>query len=98
MMAATPEDIGMLILVVFAGTSVLVLVRAWARKIENQSKLPKVPAENAERMERMERAIDSVAIEIERISENQRFLTKLLSERADAGALPRPGSSRENSP
>ena len=98
MMAASPQNIGALIAVVFAGTSVLVLVRAWARKIENQSKLPKVPQENAERMERMERAIDSVAIEVERISENQRFLTKLLSERADAGALPRPDASRGNSP
>ena len=100
-MAASPQNIGALIAVVFAGTSVLVLVRAWARKIENQSKLPKVPQENAERMERMERAIDSVAIEVERISENQRFLTKLLSERGEhaaAGALPRPDASRRNSP
>jgi hypothetical protein len=97
-MMAAPEEIGALLGTIFVGSSLLVLVRAWARRIENQSKLPKVPAENAERMERMERAIDSVAIEVERISENQRFLTKLLSERADAGALPRPDASRRNSP
>ena len=37
------------------------------------------------RIERMERAIDSIAIEVERISENQRFMTKLLVGRgADA--------------
>ena len=48
------------------------------------SKLPVLPAENAERMERMERAIDAVAVEVERISENQRFLTKLLAERGEA--------------
>ena len=64
-MAAAPEEIGALLGTIFVGSSLLVLVRAWARKIENQ-----------------------------------RFLTKLLSERGEhpAGALPRPGSSRENSP
>ncbi|HEU4995330.1 MAG TPA: hypothetical protein VFT29_10950 [Gemmatimonadaceae bacterium] len=33
------------------------------------------------RLERIEQAVDSIAIEIERISEGQRFTTKLLSER-----------------
>jgi hypothetical protein len=36
----------------------------------------------------MEQAIDSIAIEVERISEGQRFTTKLLSERtSDRGAV-----------
>ena len=34
----------------------------------------------AQRMERMENAIDAVAVEIERISEGQRFVTRLLGE------------------
>jgi hypothetical protein len=38
----------------------------------------------------MEQAIDSIAIEVERISEGQRFTTKLLSERPDRG-LPASG-------
>lgn len=33
------------------------------------------------RLERIEHAVDSIAIEIERISEGQRFTTKLLNER-----------------
>jgi hypothetical protein len=33
----------------------------------------------------MELAIDSIAVEVERISEGQRFTSKLLSERADPG-------------
>ena len=33
------------------------------------------------RLERMEHAIDSIAVEVERISEGQRFTTKLLSDR-----------------
>jgi hypothetical protein len=34
------------------------------------------------RMERMEQAIDAIAVEVERVSEAQRFTTRLLSERA----------------
>lgn len=35
-----------------------------------------------ERLTRMEQAIDAMAIEMERVSEGQRFTTKLLSERS----------------
>lgn len=98
-MAISPEEFGGLLGTVFAGSSVFVLVRAWARRIETRSKQATVPPESAARMERMERALDSVAIEVERISENQRFLTKLLVDRAEGGArsaLPRALESREN--
>ena len=37
-------------------------------------------SDNAQRLERMEQAIDSIAIEMERVSEGQRFVTRLLSE------------------
>jgi len=47
----------------------------------------KVPNEVTARLERMEHAIDAIAIEVERISEGQRFTIKLLSER-EAHALP----------
>ena len=42
---------------------------------------PAIAPEVAARLERMEQAIDSIAIEVERISEGQRFTTKLLAER-----------------
>ena len=35
-----------------------------------------------ERMTRLEQAVESIALEVERISEGQRFTTKLLAERA----------------
>lgn len=41
-----------------------------------------MPAELTQRMARMENAIESVAVEVERISEGQRFTTRLLSDRA----------------
>jgi hypothetical protein len=39
-----------------------------------------VSAESGERMERLEQAVDAIAIEVERISEGQRFVTRLLTE------------------
>ena len=39
------------------------------------------PPVDDDRLQHLEQAIDAIAIEIERISENQRFTTKLLSER-----------------
>ncbi len=56
------------------------LVRAYSRRMDAQSKNPQIPSDVAARLERMEQAIDSVALEVERISEGQRFTTKLLSE------------------
>jgi len=73
------------------------LVSAWAKKVENESKRPALPPEVAGRLERMEQSIDAIAVEIERISEGQRFTTKLLAETKDTPALPspaqRPGST-----
>ena len=43
--------------------------------------------ENAQRLERMEQAIDSIAIEMERVSEGQRFVTRLLSESRPGAAI-----------
>ena len=56
------------------------LVRAYSRRLDAESRNPRIPSEITARLERMEQAIDSVAVEVERISEGQRFTTKLLSE------------------
>lgn len=55
---------------------------AWARRIGRSNPRPVgLSREATERLERMEQAIDAVAIEVERISEGQRFVTKILAER-----------------
>ncbi len=64
------------------------IARAYARRIDRGESIPK---EVTARLERMEQAIDSVAIEVERISEAQRFTTRLLADRTGAG-IPMPGS------
>ena len=48
---------------------------------------PQALTETAQRLERLESSVDAIAIEIERISEGQRFVTKLLSESQVAPAL-----------
>lgn len=68
------------------------MARAWARKLERTPVQPAIPAEVTARLERMEQAIDSIAIEVERISEAQRFTTKLLSERSAPPQLGSPTS------
>jgi hypothetical protein len=45
------------------------------------------PALANERADRMEAAIDSIAVEIERVSENQRFMTRLMTETQLADTL-----------
>jgi hypothetical protein len=41
---------------------------------------PALPAEASQRLERLEQAVDTVAVEMERVSEGQRFMTRLLME------------------
>ena len=46
---------------------------------------PVVASDSTQRLERMEQAMDAIAIEVERVSEGQRFVTRLLSERSALG-------------
>ncbi|MEO8580862.1 MAG: hypothetical protein ABI469_11480 [Gemmatimonadales bacterium] len=54
--------------------------RSFIRRSNKPALPPAVFAETAQRLERLEASVDAVAIEVERISEGQRFVTKLLSE------------------
>ena len=67
-------------------------VRALTRRWERESLRPSVPPDVTARLERIEHAVEAVAIEVERISEGQRFTTKLLSERGGEASPPLQGS------
>ena len=62
---------------------------AWARRIWRGGKVqvvgPKMD-EISPRLDRLEQAVDAIAIEIERISEGQRFVTKVLVDRPQQGS------------
>ena len=74
-----------------AGPLFLALAIGFAKTLFRRANQPGLPpqvlTETAQRLERLEGAVDSIAIEIERISEGQRFVTKLLSEGQHAPAI-----------
>jgi len=70
------------------------MARAWARKLENESSAKSLSGNADARLERMEHAIEAIAVEIERISEGQRFTTKLLAERHQAPRIEQGGEER----
>jgi hypothetical protein len=67
------------------------LAIGFARTLFKRSNMPAPPPaifnEAAQRLERLEGSVDAIALEIERISEGQRFVTKLLSESQPAPQL-----------
>jgi hypothetical protein len=62
----------------------LPLVIVYARKMWKRDSTPELSSHsNDHRLERIEQAIDAMAVEVERVAEGQRFVTKLLSDRAN---------------
>ena len=51
--------------------------RALGRRFEKRGSAPLLDASVADQLQRIEQAVEAVAIEVERISESQRFLTRL---------------------
>ena len=65
------------------------IVRAFTKRFERGPQQPNLPSPDVvARLQRIEQAVDSVAIEVERIAEAQRFSAKLQAEQAQRG-LPR---------
>jgi hypothetical protein len=67
---------------VFFGVAMVILAIAFARRLwKGAAKVvSQVPAALEARLTRFEQSIDTIAIEMERVSEGQRFLTKVLAE------------------
>ena len=93
--------------VIVASTGAFVAIGLGARMLwraGSRMKQRMVPSVDDSRLERLEAAVDAIAIEVERISESQRFTVGLLSDRLPArsdrvGELPVAGSmKRVNTP
>ena len=78
-----PEEVALLgFSSIICGTIVIVYaIRSWAARGRAKA-LGELPKGVDQRLERIEQAVDAIAIEVERISEGQRFTTKLLADRA----------------
>ncbi|MEO5818022.1 MAG: hypothetical protein ABIT20_22325 [Gemmatimonadaceae bacterium] len=88
---ALPRDIfvlsGLFIVCVLLPIAVAVSLRILRR---GAAKVAALPSEIAERLGRMESAIEATAIEVERIGEGQRYLTRVLGDRKGDDLLERP--------
>lgn len=71
-----------MIAVIFVGWP---LARAFARRMDRRAELGTVRAQDLQpQIRQLQESLDAMAVEIERISETQRFQAKLMSERAPA--------------
>ncbi|MBV6520467.1 MAG: hypothetical protein MNPFHGCM_00581 [Gemmatimonadaceae bacterium] len=66
------------------------LTLAFARLMWKRAtvRVPPKDADAERRMERIEQAIDTIALEVERVAENQRYATRLLAEANGLASLP----------
>jgi hypothetical protein len=75
---------GMFIVIVLLPISLAYARRIWRRSATAVTSLPQ---EVMERLTRLDHAVDSIAVEVERIGEGQRFMTRVLSEKSAPPAL-----------
>lgn len=84
--------------IVFTLAVLMPMAIAIARSIFKRSTVAKPSPqilESSARIERMEQAIDAIAVEIERISEGQRFVTQTLAKRGEVPVLREGGQVAE---
>jgi len=61
----------------------LPLARAFARRMDRRGGPAQIPNEISTQLNHLNQAVDAIALEVERISEGQRYTTRLLSEQKD---------------
>jgi hypothetical protein len=72
----------------------LPLARAFARRMDGRrAGTPQISGEVTAQLTQLTQAVDAIALEVERISEGQRFTTRLLSEQRDAARQTLPSAS-----
>ena len=62
-------------------------IHAYLRRMRRKDSYVPAPRYDDDRLARIEQAVDVIAIEVERIAESQRFLTRLQTERSDERVL-----------
>ena len=83
-----PEEVfilgGMFIVIVLLPLSIAMARRIWRRGVATITKLP---AELTERLTRLEQGMDAIAVEVERIGEGQRYMSRLFGEDGSLRAI-----------
>jgi hypothetical protein len=80
---------------IFMCVAIMPISIAYARRIWRRSAaaVAAIPADLMERFTQIDQAVESIAVEVERIGEGQRFITRVLAEQGSRAALPE-GSAR----
>jgi hypothetical protein len=90
-----PEEVyelsGMFMVIVLLPLSIALARRVWRR---SSAAITALPRELTDRLARLDQAVDSIAVEVERIGEGQRFVTRLMGERPAPEPLPRERSTQ----
>ncbi len=91
MRTGVPEEVPILG-IIFTAIVLFPLSVAYARRIWKRAPaiLPSVPGDVTARISRIEQTVEATAVEVERIGEGQRFITRLLSAREGQQALAQP--------
>jgi hypothetical protein len=78
---------------VFGIPAAVLMLRMFYRHKEKMAELQGSDARDdlEARLRRLEQAVDAIAVEVERVGEGQRFVTKLLEDRAGTAAEKRRG-------
>ena len=71
----------------------LPLARAFARRMDRKSATPQISNDVSAQLAHLNQSVDAIALEVERITEGQRFTTRLLSEQRDAARQTLPSAS-----
>lgn len=71
----------------------LPIARAFARRMDRKAVPAHIPPEITAQLGQLSQAVDAIAVEVERISEGQRYTTRLLSEQRDSGRHVLPAGS-----
>ena len=71
----------------------LPIARAFARRMDRKSGTVQIPSEVTAQLTQLNQSVDAIALEVERISEGQRFTTRLLSEQRDAARQTLPSAA-----
>ncbi len=92
-----PDNVVAIVGIVFGTLMIMVVVtpiiRAIIRAVERRHQpapATALPADLGARLDRIEQTVDSIAVEIERVSEAQRFLTRLQTEPRAIPGAPQP--------
>jgi hypothetical protein len=71
----------------------LPLARAFARRMDRRTSGAQIPSDITSQLSQLNQAVDAIALEVERISEGQRFTSRLLSEQHAASGQTLPSGA-----